>query len=249
MSSEVAHSWHRVCQLCERTLRSICNQTSPHFQVIVVCNHQPEINFTHPNINYLEVDLPLPELTKKGKTLDRGYKVLKGLQSVSGSKFTHAMVVDADDCISKHLVNFVMQNHHDDGWFIKKGYFYPEGKNIVYINRNFHNNCGSCNMIKYNLYNLQKNYIKEADFIYKYYGKHKFILHDLSEKGTKIEALPFKGAIYTIENGENYYNSNFNRLVIPENVIDRLKTLRNYRLLTNSIKDEFGLYKIDASNN
>ena len=244
VSPEVAYSWDRACQLCERTLRSICNQTSPHFKVVVVCNQIPEINFNHPNIKYLKIALPIPELTKEGKTLDRGYKVLHGVQQAWGTKFSHVMIVDADDCINKHLVEFIMQNKHCDGWFVQKGYVYPEGKNLIYKTEKFYRICGSCTIIKYHLYDLETKHIQDRNFIYQYYGKHKPILRKLAEQSISIKPLPFDGAIYTVNNGENYYNNDFKKLVVPQNMIKRVKSLRHYRLLTKSLKDNFCLYKI-----
>ena len=249
VSPEVAYSWNRACQLCERTLRSICNQTSPHFKVVVVCNQIPEINFNHPNITYLQINLPIPEITKEAKTLDRGYKAFKGLQQASSSSFSHAMIVDADDCINKHLVEFIMQNKHCDGWFIQRGYVYPEGKKIIYKTKKFYRICGSCNIIKYHLYDLQKKHIQDKDFIYQYYGGHKPILRKLAEQSILIEPLPFDGAVYTVNNGENFYNNDFNKLIVPKKAINRIKNLIYYRNVTSLIKNNFGLYQIKQHKN
>jgi len=43
------------------------------------------------------------------------------------------MPVDADDCLSKHLAEFVNRNSHCNGWFINKGYEYQEGSRLIYL--------------------------------------------------------------------------------------------------------------------
>jgi len=248
MSPKVAKSWEHACKLLERTVKSVCNQTSSNFRVVVVCNEKPNIEFNHDHLTYLEVDLPLPELTIKGKTLDRGYKVLKGLIWAGELAPSHVMAVDADDCVSKYLAEFVEQNNQSDGWFIKKGYVYQDGKSIVYFRKNFYKICGTCNIVNYKLYDLcETSESSSENFIWHYHGGHKYILQHLTEKGSNIKPLPFIGATYIVENGENYYNDNFNRLMRPQQMISYIKSLKNYRPLTNSIRKEFGLYNINQN--
>lgn len=59
-SKKIANSWERVSKLVERCLKSACNQTSPIFRAVVVCNEKPDIQFQHPHIHYVEVDFPPP---------------------------------------------------------------------------------------------------------------------------------------------------------------------------------------------
>lgn len=40
-SPQASRGWQLVSRLCERTLRSICQQTLDHFRVILVCNERP----------------------------------------------------------------------------------------------------------------------------------------------------------------------------------------------------------------
>lgn len=73
-SPKVATSWSGVCQLFERTLRSVCNQTSSDFRVVVVCNEIPQIEFNHSSVEYLKVDFPVPKLTYGAKGNDKAKK-------------------------------------------------------------------------------------------------------------------------------------------------------------------------------
>lgn len=240
-SAKVSNSWERVTQLFERCIKSVCNQTSPNFRVIVVCHEKPKIEFTHPHITYITVDFSPPNETNpvaKGDT-DKGRKILKGLVYARQFSPTHTMTVDADDCVSKNLAKYIQQHPDSNGWFINKGYKYQEGSNYIYIKRsNFYKMCGSCNIIRYDL-----NYLPEtAEYnrgygYYRYYIDHAKVRDILNNKAKAIKSLPFPGAVYILDTGENLFDNS-----------KRLKfSIFNRKLLNQSVKDEFGLYDLQKS--
>ncbi|MBR8833185.1 MAG: glycosyltransferase family 2 protein [Stigonema ocellatum SAG 48.90 = DSM 106950] len=247
-SPQVSKSWTTVCKLFERTVKSICNQTSKHFSVIVVCNETPKIGFSHPHITYIEVDLPLPESDYKSKELDRTRKVVTGLIYARELKPSHVMCVDADDCVSQHLAEYVNRHPQHNGWFIKKGYMYQDGSNLIRIMRKgFEQYCGTSNIIRYDCYNLhealdEKEY---TQFIYKNFT-HREIKNTLAKQELIIEPLPFIGAIYIVGNTENIYYGveDKNGKKTLKTRLLRIKILLDFRLLTKKIRDEFGLAKI-----
>ncbi|MGD1921077.1 MAG: glycosyltransferase family 2 protein, partial [Pleurocapsa sp.] len=101
-SAQVSNSWQQVCQLFERTLRSICQQTNQNFQVICVCHEKPEIDFSHPSVSYLQVDFPIPYWNKKtfvraenhNQCVDKGRKMWLGLAEAKMFDPSHIMFVD-----------------------------------------------------------------------------------------------------------------------------------------------------------
>ncbi|WP_083602271.1 hypothetical protein [Hydrococcus rivularis] len=237
-SPQVSRSWERVCQLFERTVRSACNQTSPNFHVIVVCHEKPNIEFTHPKITYLEVDFPLPKETNpvaRGDT-DKGRKILKGLIYAAQFSPSHTMAVDADDCVSQHLAEFVEQYPQNNGWYVSRGYKYQENTSYVYLTRkNFYRMCGTSNILRYDLNFLPENPEYNRGYgYYKYYILHARVRDVLTEKGMPLAPLPFAGAIYILGYGDNVYgnakNFSFNFF--------------NRRKLTKSIREEFCLSSI-----
>jgi hypothetical protein len=158
---QVSKSWQRVCQLFERSVKSICNQTSSDYRVIVVCNEKPDIEFNHSYITYLEVDFPLSnneptELSQK--ETDKGRKILAGLTAAKEYSPSHTMTVDADDCISNRIAEYVNKHPLGYGWYINTGYKYFEGSQWVYIKRkNFYRMSGTCNIVRYDLNDLPEN--------------------------------------------------------------------------------------------
>jgi len=119
---------------------------------------------------------------------------------------SYIMPVDADDCLSKHLAEFVNRNSHCNGWFINKGYEYQEGSRLIYLRQeDFYVRCGTCNIIKYNLLHLKIS--TTTNRVSTIHGRvRKF----MEKQGTPIEPLPFPGIIYVTEHGENnYYQKGF----------------------------------------
>lgn len=240
-SAKVSNSWERVTQLFERCIKSVCNQTSPNFHVIVVCHEKPKIEFTHSQITYITVDFsPANEINPvaKGDT-DKGRKILKGLIYARQFSPTHTMTVDADDCVSEKLAKFIQQHPDSNGWFINKGYKYQEGSNYIYIKRsNFYKMCGTCNIIRYDLNDLPEiaEYNRGYGY-YRYYIDHAKVRDILKNKAKAIKSLPFPGAVYILETGENLFDNS-----------KRLRfSIFNRKLLNQSVRDEFGLYELQQS--
>ena len=246
-SRQVAKSWNRLSILLERCLKSVCSQTDTNFKVVVVCHEQPEIQFTHSQIEYISVDFPAPNLdnlsfgeVKGVGDTDKAQKILAGITHLKQDHPSHVMVVDADDCVSQHLAALVNQNSDCDGWYLKKGYVYEEGKKIVFLNtKNFNQSCGTSIIIKYDLHHLL--FPSQT-----YYDHHQHLL----KNGVVLKELPFVGAIYVIKNGENQFmtTKRTKQLQKRENRLFYLvRKILKYRPLpiTPKIRHNFSLYKID----
>lgn len=247
-SAKVSQSWELVSKLFERTLKSVCNQTSSDFKVIVVCHEKPQIEFDRPNIIYLEVDFPVPAPDFKAKSLDKGRKILWGL--FHGRQFnpSHTTIVDADDCVSKHLAAFVNQHPQSNGWFINKGYVYQTGSKFIYLRKKaFNKLCGTCNIIRYDLHDFPDDITQDYPEINQYYDRHRDVEDKMAQKGKPLQELPFIGAIYIVGNQENIYLRD-SSLFLDKNkdkgIFWKIKYFFNFRILTASIRQEFGLYDI-----
>lgn len=247
-SKKVSQSWEQVCKLFERCIRSICNQTINDFHVITVCNEKPNINFTHPNLTYLQVEFPpVPEIdrpelkgTKKEKITagltDKGRKVLAGLVQAQQFNPTHTLLVDADDCVSHRLAAFVKKSPDCPGWVFDQGYKYLEGDRYLYLKRNkFYTISGTCNILRYDLNNLPASPDYDRGYgYYKFYLDHQKVYPNLLAQGIQLQQLPFIGAVYILGTGENM-SSNEDTLLF--NWINRKR-------LTDELRAEFSLYNL-----
>lgn len=245
-SPKVSTSWEAISKLFERSIRSVCNQNSSNFQAIVVCNEKPQIQFSHPHITYIEVDFPLPRSDLESKDFDRERKVLRGLNYARQLGASHVMIVDADDCVSKHLAEFVSDRLQENGWLIRRGYWYKDGSKYIKIMRKgFDRYCGTSTIIKTDLYNLPEQFTEEelTWHIYKYY-RHREIKNTLEKRGKILDTLPFAGAVY-IKHGENllYGQAQTPKISIKSRIL-RLKAFLDYRILTPAIREEFSLYDL-----
>lgn len=217
-SPQASNSWERVSKLFERSIKSVCTQTSSEFRVIVVCHEIPQIEFSHSHITYIKVNFPAPNSDQKSKMLDKSRKVLVGLNYARQLNPCHTMNVDADDCVSKHLAEFVKQNPQSNGWFVHKGFVYQDGSKFIYFKRkDFHQWCGTCHIIRYDLHNLPESIEDESVDFDKYYCNHREVVKNLAQKRTPIEPLPFAGAVYILGHGDNSIGE-INKLTSSENI-------------------------------
>ena len=235
-SAAVAKHWSTTCKLFERCLRSTCNQSSTDFRTIVVCNEKPNIEFDHPQVDYILVDFVPPAKEKnpiaRGLT-DKGRKVLKGLIYAQQFFPSHAMIVDADDCVSARLAGFVKQYRDRNGWYFNTGFKYREGEPFIYIKRqNFYRMSGTSNILRFDLFNLPEvpEYNRGYGY-YKFYVDHQKTKSIMAERGLPIQPLPFPGAIYILATGDNM-SGNENNLSF---------NFFNRKRLTPEIRQEFSL--------
>jgi glycosyltransferase involved in cell wall biosynthesis len=255
-NKKISTSWELLSQLFERCLQSICNQTSPNFRVVVVCNEKPDTQFDRPEIHYVIVDFP-PPISQNDDERSTGYqfgwsdkiskqnadkarRILKGLEYAERFQPSHFLVVDGDDCVNKHLVEFVEKNDRVDGWFFKKGYVYQEGKKFLWLNlKTFNHVCGTCLIMRYNL----------RDLVFTVPDCYNHFSQTFTE--ADVRDLPFIGATYSIGNGENIFMSSNTQTEIKGQVEKRgilflAKKVFKYRFvfLTKSIAHDFGLYSV-----
>jgi (2Fe-2S) ferredoxin len=238
-SAQASQDWRRTSALFERCLKSTCNQTSKSFKTIVVCNEKPSVKFYNENIVYVQVDFlpPKKETNKIAKGLtDKGRKVLKGIIAAQEFLPSHVMTVDADDCVSNRLAEFVSQNSNADGWYFKSGWKYRENDSYVYIkHRKFYTLSGTANIIHTKHLELpeQPEYNRGYGY-YRFYIDHQRVRQSMEERGVLMRPLPFPGAIYILSTGDN----------MSQNEDNLSFSFLNRRALSQQISSEFGLYPL-----
>ena len=251
-SSQVSGSWNLVCKLFERTLRSVCNQTSSEYHVIVVCHEKPDIAFNSDKVTYIQVNFPLPSNEYVSKERDRRLKVQAGLLKAREIEASHIMVVDADDCVSKYLAEFVNQDPDHNGWFINRGYDYQEDAGVLHLrNKNLHLRTGSSHIVRLDLLALEMNLSPDQIKISNCVLNHVDTARILKERGTPLTPLPFRGVIYITDNGENIWwgQDSINKVGISfkQKILVMIKSTYQLfirRPVDHKISEDFMLYDI-----
>ncbi|WRH66497.1 MAG: glycosyltransferase family A protein [Planktothrix sp. GU0601_MAG3] len=241
-----------MCQLLERTLNSVCNQTSSNFEVIIVCNEKPELSFSHPQVRCSSVDLPLPGDDYLSKEKDKMCKMLLGMIEADSMNPSHIMFVDADDCVSNRLVEFVDKNIDQNGWFIGKGYEYREDiRQLKYRKKDLHLRTNTSHIIRMDLLKpdltIPLEEVRRDNFIL----YHRDTADILKRRGTPLAELPFPGMVYITDNGENMWWSQA-QISESQKGFDFKNQVQSYlkkayqqlitRPLTPEIQKEFYLY-------
>lgn len=254
-SSKVSSSWDHFSKLFERSVKSVCNQTDQNFKVIVVCHEKPASDYEHPNLEFVYVDFPPPDLANNTdevnnglKEEDKSKKILFGIEHSKKFDSDYLMVVDADDCISNGIAKFVNNNLESKtpGWYFKRGYIFREGEKKIFLNKeNFNTLCGTCIIIRPDM--IQDIFQNKPHIEY----LHKTVA---LSAGNTLVPYPGVGAVYSMANGENHFMNtskikklnNKHRYFSIAFISSVLRKLRKYRpkLLSNSIISEFGLTKI-----
>ena len=214
-----ATDYSRVERLLQRTLASVCAQTDPNFRAVVVANRP--LSFATPGaVETVVVDFPAPsdhqsaQIDREAILRDKGTKLAVGVLAARKHPATHIMPFDADDFVSRRLAGFVNEHPSAAGWYIRKGHAYYERRGLTRHIDNFHERCGTSFVIRQDLYGPADLPVTVAqDALYDGFGEfavrellgsHRTALEHFAATGTPLQPLPFRGAAYTLETGENW---------------------------------------------
>jgi hypothetical protein len=242
-SPAASANWNIVERLFEQTLTSVCNQEDPDFRVIVVCNQVPRLRKpAHHSVQFLVRDLPVPTLN--ATMLDKWTKIAHGLIVAADLRPDFVMLMDADDLVSRRLAGFANRNKASNGWIFKQGYYWRYSSRWIEWTETF--NCGTNSIVNSRFISFPKEVTNEGiqDCLILKNG-HTTIAKAMEERGTPLEALPFPGAVWVSDHGDNWTT-----LTAPQGDRSRrkwhrlrslLSLIQRQRFVSSSLKREFGL--------
>jgi len=149
----------------------------------------------------------------------------------------HVMFVDSDDCVSSRLADLVERNPSCPGWVLDRGYMHGEGTHLVYCRDNFDQYCGTSSIVRCSEDNFPTSMKEPSSRFDVLRHGHKAIARAMRERGTPLEPLPFVGAVYLTDTGENDSG-----VSLPPWAPLFLES----HALSASIRQEFGLYALDG---
>ena len=249
---DTVSDWDGVCSRLSDTISSIESQTNDNWQAIIIANNGAKLPETGHKFSIVRVDMPANTVKPDPKNMepfyeavrsDKGHRILTGLlsQPISG----HVMVVDYDDYVNRHLVEFVSAHADEPGWYFDCGYFHDGNDFLIYRQpRLFSHICGTSHIIRYDLFKLPSKLSEASEaYVRRMLGSHKFIEKDLASSGTPLKPLPFEGAVYRIGyRGATSGSGSILKEIYPRWICKPWKiVIRLFRLrhLNKTIRDDF----------
>jgi hypothetical protein len=255
----VSKDWDYDNILLDRTVRSICAQKDQHFKLFVVYNDLPDVDFSHPNLIFVHYPFPpvaLDEIEDLDyvlkhyvakyavKMLDKGKKIHYGCKHAIEAGCTYLMGIDSDDLISNQLAGFVNCHAHTNkpGWRIKKGYINEEGSRILIKKSDIQNINGGTHIIRKDLVTIP-DFNSNLFWNYNLFEAHGYTYARIRDFHNEIlDDYPLYGLIYIVH--KNNY-SNIFQLTTKISAKNIIKKIIRGKFLSEKIRKEYGLYKLD----
>lgn len=194
--------WDRVSEVCNNTLKSILNQTSRNFKIILVCN-EPPINVPQDsNLIITPTDLPCPK-NYEGVINDIYQKIKIGMTVAGRLKAKFVMRIDADDFVSNKLVAFTEKNPDSNGWYFNWGYCYDYWNHKMYLQPSLHMNCGTAHIIRCQEGDFPTSTDTPKSEWLECIWQHQNINRFLTPMNRTAKPLPFLGVIRSVNTGVN----------------------------------------------
>jgi hypothetical protein len=223
----------RVEELLRLTLRSLTAQTTDDYLVFVVGNRAPEIEpDLAERVRFVPVDFAAPEAAdgphagRSQFVRDKGSKIGVGLLAARPYRPDHVMIVDADDFVHRGLAEFTAQHRDHPGWVVDQGWVYSRARSVYRRQPDFHRTCGSSFVVPFEAYGVPDDLDVTAtqdevlagfgDRVENVMGAHRHALEWYARhQGRALEPLPFRGAVYHVDTGENHSGKGLRGLARP----------------------------------
>lgn len=223
-------SYERVEALLESTLHSVTSQTSEDFVVIVVGHKPPSFPLPR-NVTFIPVGFPPPvaengpHAGREAFVWDKGTKIGIGLLAARAYAPDRVMIFDADDFVNRDLVQFSGSHKGDFGWIVRQGLMYSSSRNAFRQIDDFNRTCGTCAIVPFSAYAVPEFLTVEAsqaevgqafgERLWRILGAHREAEEWFTSNGVSMRDLPFPGAVYHVDTGENHSGKALTGVAVP----------------------------------
>ena len=256
---QYSKNWNLDNAILERTVKSICNQDSLDFKLIIVYTDKPEINFVHENLHYVHfpyANVSVNEIEDwedrkqwyspvfAERMMDKSRKITLGCKAAKSLGCTYLMGVDSDDLVSCKLCSFIKDYPEKNcaGWRIAHGYVYEEDAMVAVKNKRIWEMNGSVHIIRADLVNIPDFDTNFRLFDYSLFQSHVYTYQRLIDfHKEKLEVVPFYGVIYLIH--KNNYSA-VKEIISANSIKLLIKKMLRGKLVTKKLRKEFALYPL-----
>lgn len=251
--------WENECLLLQKTILSVLQQSYQNFKILVIYTDLPIDFIVDDKVIYIHFQYgfqPYEEIINndllfsyfKSKILvvrrwDKARKVMYGIKIAKELNCDYSMILDADDHISKYLLNYMAiesELYECPGWYIDQGFVYKNSDSYLIRIPN------KMNYLNGSTHVLQNKFISIPDFTsqewqkYNIFTDHGWIKDRVKQEfNIELRKIPFPAVVYFVHssNVSNIRNKEY-RISI-KTVLKRL--LRGIRL-TESLRSEFFIF-------
>lgn len=152
VSRRYASDWEAVCRRTAVTLRSLANQTSGDWSVLLIGSECPEVpQEARGRVHFLELDLTIDDPARKGRReVDKERKLYWALRHLPEIRPRFILPMDYDDLVRADLVRTVGDlSGTADGILLRSGYVYRDGERHVQYSRRIHTRTGTNYCLRY----------------------------------------------------------------------------------------------------
>lgn len=205
-SKDTARSWDTIITLLECTLRSIFNQTDGQFRVILAHHELPILSLLDDSrVVLVRATFP-PMISIAEQMADRAQKrrlIGTAFRELGGG---YLMFVDADDLVSNQIVAFAHSDADRNGYILKDGYEFDVARERIRAAPRFNRLCGTSAIINFSIDDLPRSYTDNQPCYFSDFQNRSHVLwaDTAKQHGRSLTTLPFKGAVYVINHGENW---------------------------------------------
>ena len=237
-----ANDWGLVCKNLNETILSIKNQVgSYNNKIIIACHDKPEIDVSDVDCRFVFADWDVDTIVHE-KYKDKSLKIkLLGveLQKYDGE---YAMLLDADDVLSRDLAQHVYSEASEHGYCVEYGYAYDKANKVLaklpgVWDKPFHFYCGSSFIWKIRKKDVPKNMADKGWKLWNALKSHTEWKRTSEKLGKPLSDIPFPAVIYMQQTGENNHD-----LINVERANKVAKEIRENSIeITPELKREFNI--------
>ncbi len=188
--------WDEVMTCFRNTLASIASQSRPDYRILVVCNESPDICLDPDRTTILNTNISLKNNNLGSRSLDKERKMHAGLLHVRSARSGYVMFLDADDLISRHVVEFVDRNPDYDAFIVDRGYVYEKDVDWAFPVNRFYLRCGSSYIFRYRESDTPDSPQFKLGAHWMIRAHNKRVISRLEQHGYRYTFFPFPAAVY-----------------------------------------------------
>jgi len=250
-----AKDWSQLKSNLTQTVASIAAQTHSDWRGLIVANEGSDLPPLPDRFDVEWVQFPPNDMheRKAGATreqfwdafrIDKGRRVLRGMLRARASRFF--MIVDDDDFVSARITQHAVDHRDANGWTVDHGYIWSDGGQLLLEHDDFNKICGTSLIVRSDLYDLPPHFEDATpEYIKSMLGSHIGLHQILDERGTPLQPLPFRGAVYRVGQSGSHSQAPgivrkyfLNRHSIRQ-PLQLLKDMRRLRVVDRGIRRQF----------